>query len=35
MAKLNAEGKYAGDFVPFAICGYVREKGEADMALTE
>jgi small subunit ribosomal protein S21e len=27
-------GKYTGTFKTFAICGYLRDKGESDMALT-
>ncbi|KAA0146214.1 hypothetical protein FNF27_05287 [Cafeteria roenbergensis] len=28
-----ATGRYAGTFRTFALCGYVRQKGEADQAL--
>lgn len=26
-------GRYAGTYKTFALCGYVRQKGEADQAL--
>ena len=26
-------GKYTGTFKTFALCGYIRDKGESDMAL--
>jgi len=29
-----ATGKYTGTFKTFAISGYLRDKGESDMALT-
>jgi len=28
-------GLYTGDYTPFALCGYIRSKGEGDLALTE
>mmetsp|Transcript_96406 Transcript_96406/g.276918 ORF Transcript_96406/g.276918 Transcript_96406/m.276918 type:complete len:82 (+) Transcript_96406:36-281(+) len=28
-------GVYTGKFTPFALCGYIRSKGEGDLALTE
>ena len=37
MAKVYAEGRAVrgdGGFDTYALCGYVRDKGEADMALT-
>ena len=27
-------GMYTGSFTPFALCGYIRSKGEGDLALT-
>jgi len=27
-------GKYTGTYKTYAICGYLRDKGESDMALT-
>ena len=27
-------GRYTGEFKTFALCGYIRDKGEGDMALT-
>ena len=33
--SLHPPGKYTGTFKTFAICGYLRDKGESDMALTE
>mmetsp|Transcript_11458 Transcript_11458/g.39938 ORF Transcript_11458/g.39938 Transcript_11458/m.39938 type:complete len:81 (-) Transcript_11458:145-387(-) len=27
-------GKYTGDFRTFALCGYIRDKGEGDLAMT-
>lgn len=27
-------GKYTGDFKTFALCGYIRDKGEGDLAIT-
>lgn len=27
-------GRYTGTFKTFALCGYIRDKGESDMALT-
>ena len=29
-----ATGKYTGTFKTFALSGYLRDKGESDMALT-
>lgn len=34
VGDVGADGKYTGSYKTFAICGYVRDKGEADMALT-
>ncbi|CAE7357767.1 RPS21 [Symbiodinium sp. KB8] len=28
-------GKYEGDYQTYALCGFIRAKGEADLALTE
>ena len=28
-------GMYTGEFTTFALSGYIRQKGESDMALTE
>mmetsp|Transcript_51120 Transcript_51120/g.161666 ORF Transcript_51120/g.161666 Transcript_51120/m.161666 type:complete len:80 (+) Transcript_51120:76-315(+) len=28
-------GRYTGEYHTVALCGYIRNKGEADMALTE
>lgn len=30
-----ATGRYTGEFKTFALCGYIRDKGEADMALSK
>ena len=38
MAKVDDDGKALrgnNAYYTYALCGYVRDKGEADMALTE
>jgi len=34
VGNVDASGKYTGDYKTFALCGYIRDKGESDMALT-
>mmetsp|Transcript_16202 Transcript_16202/g.22499 ORF Transcript_16202/g.22499 Transcript_16202/m.22499 type:complete len:83 (+) Transcript_16202:117-365(+) len=33
VAHVDAHGIYTGEFTPFALCGFVRFKGDADDAL--
>lgn len=35
VARVNANGTYTGDYDVVALAGYIRGKGEADMAVTE
>lgn len=35
VARVNADGVFTGESDVFALAGYIRGKGEADMALTE
>ena len=30
-----ATGRYKSTFTTYALCGYIRDKGEADRALTQ
>lgn len=34
VGSVDASGKYTGEYKTFALCGYIRDKGESDMALT-
>lgn len=34
VGNVDTTGRYNGEFKTFALCGYIRDKGEADMALT-
>jgi len=33
IGHVDSNGVYTGEFTPFALCGFVREKGDADDAL--
>lgn len=35
VARVNANGVFTGESDTFALAGYIRAKGEADLALTE
>lgn len=35
VARVNANGVFTGESDTFALAGYIRSKGEADLALTE
>ena len=35
VARVNEEGLFTGESDTFALAGYIRGQGEADMALTE
>lgn len=35
VARVNADGVYTGESDVYALAGYIRGKGEADMAITE
>lgn len=35
VARVNANGVYTGENDNYALAGYIRGKGEGDMALTE
>lgn len=35
VARVNADGIFTGESDTFALAGYIRSKGEADIALTE
>ncbi|DAZ97192.1 TPA: hypothetical protein N0F65_003823 [Lagenidium giganteum] len=35
VARVNANGVFTGESDTFALAGYIRGKGEADMAMTE
>jgi len=34
VGNVDASGKYTGEYSTFALCGYIRSKGESDMALS-
>ena len=35
IGHVGKTGVYTGEFTTFALCGFIRSKGEADMAITE